>query len=377
MPRPHHGRGREEAPQAAQELRAADGDAREATGPTRCAGRFSSSQRAGPEHEVRARDGVGGDARPPAQGLERLLVLRDLRAHRRAGTERAPPPTERGDARPLGARRARRDRARRARGVREPGEPHGRAAPQAFVDALSNWYVRRSRPRFWAGGSARTSAPRSRRSTRRSTISRACSRRSPPSSPDILYRRLVLPFQPDALPSVHLVPYPKERKERQDEELRKSMGLARDLVALGLRVRNESKLKVRQPLQEAIVVLGGGEKLDRFTDAIREELNVKEVADDRRALEVRPVPVVPNFKALGPKLGKDLPPLQEGARGRGRREAPRGARGEGRDHDRAPGRTRDAHPRRGAGAPRGPRGVRRRERTRDGWSSSTRASPTS
>ncbi|MCK6460433.1 MAG: isoleucine--tRNA ligase [Planctomycetes bacterium] len=177
----------------------------------------------------------------------------------------------------------------------------------AFVDALSNWYVRRSRPRFWAGGDGEDK--RAAFATLYEALEELARLLAPlaPFLSDILYRRLVLPFFPEAPPSVHLVPYPEPRKERQDEELRRSMGLARDLVALGLRVRNESKLKVRQPLREAIVVLAGGERLDRFADAIAEELNVKEVrATDEPARYVH-FTVAPNFKALGPKLGKAVP----------------------------------------------------------------------
>jgi isoleucyl-tRNA synthetase len=176
----------------------------------------------------------------------------------------------------------------------------------AFVDGLSNWYVRRSRPRFWAGGDSEDK--RAAFATLHETLDDLARLLAPltPFLADTLYRRLVLPFQPDALPSVHLVSYPKERKERQDEELRRSMGLARDLVTLGLRVRNENKLKVRQPLREAIVVLGGGEKLE-FADMIREELNVKEVRTTDEPGKYVQFSVAPNFKALGPKLGKDLP----------------------------------------------------------------------
>jgi len=177
----------------------------------------------------------------------------------------------------------------------------------AFVDALSNWYVRRSRPRFWAGGESEDK--RAAFATLYETLDDLARLLAPltPFLSDILYRRLVLPFQPDALPSVHLVSYPRERKERKDEELRRSMGLARDLAALGLRVRNENKLKVRQPLKEAIVVLAGGEKLDRFADAIKEELNVKEVRTTHEPAKYVQFSVAPNFKALGPKLGKALP----------------------------------------------------------------------
>jgi len=176
-----------------------------------------------------------------------------------------------------------------------------------FVDGLSNWYVRRSRPRFWAEGDSED------KHAAFSTLYEALdelARLLAPFTPflaDTLYRRLVPPFAPDAPPSVHLVAYPEPKPERQDEDLRHAMGLVRDLVALGLRVRAEHRLKVRQPLKEAIVVLAGGERLDRFADAIGEELNVKEVRTTDEPAKFVDFTVVPNFRALGPKLGKAMP----------------------------------------------------------------------
>jgi len=124
---------------------------------------------------------------------------------------------------------------------------------------------------------------------------------------ETLHQRLVRPADGNAPLSVHLCDYPEPEPRNRDDELRRAMGLARDVVALGLKVRAAHKIRVRQPLAEATVVLAGGEELDRFADAIREELNVHTVRASDDPFEHVEFTVVPNFRALGPKLGKRMP----------------------------------------------------------------------
>jgi isoleucyl-tRNA synthetase len=84
----------------------------------------------------------------------------------------------------------------------------------------------------------------------------------------------------------------------------------RNVVALGQRVRNENKLKVRQPLAEAIVVVADDEErrgIDRFASAIREELNVRALGFTQEPHKYVEFELVPNFRVLGPKLGKQVP----------------------------------------------------------------------
>ncbi len=182
---------------------------------------------------------------------------------------------------------------------------------QAFVEALSNWYVRRSRSRFWAEG----------------------------DSPDkqaafaTLYEvlldlaRLLAPFTPflaDAMygnlcrgeaarDSVHLEDYPAPRPERADEALREAMAAVRQVVALGQRVRTEAKRKVRQPLAEAIVVVADEAdraRIERFEEAVREELNVERLSfatDPERYVTMR---LLPDFRRLGPRLGRRMKAVQ-------------------------------------------------------------------
>ena len=110
--------------------------------------------------------------------------------------------------------------------------------------------------------------------------------------------------------SVHLAAFPKPNDARVDDGLRQTMERVRNVVALGQRVRNENKLKVRQPLAEAIVVVADDVErrgIDRFASAIREELNVRDLGFTQEPHKYVEFELVPNFRVLGPKLGKQVP----------------------------------------------------------------------
>jgi isoleucyl-tRNA synthetase len=162
----------------------------------------------------------------------------------------------------------------------------------AFVDSLSNWYVRRSRPRFWKS--------------------------SDPAAHATLYECLVTtaellapfcPFLADAIYepltgaiSVHLADWPVD-KGRHDARLAVQVDASRRLVALGRAARTEAKVKVRQPLRRALL-LHPGIELDPAVDAeIRNELNVKELEQIDTVTDLMSWTVVPNFRSLGPRLG--------------------------------------------------------------------------
>jgi isoleucyl-tRNA synthetase len=110
-----------------------------------------------------------------------------------------------------------------------------------------------------------------------------------------------------AEPSVHLCdfPVPGER----DERLEFDMAIAREAVRLGLAARGQAKLKVRQPLREAIIVAAGREReaIERLGDVVRDELNVKSLRFASAADELGRYEVKPNFRALGPRFGKQMP----------------------------------------------------------------------
>lgn len=161
-----------------------------------------------------------------------------------------------------------------------------------FIDDLSNWYVRRSRPRFWKS--------------------------SDPAAHATLYEALVtvaqllapfVPFVSDEIyatltgaDSVHTSDWPTSQG-RHDSTLGDHMSAARRLVAIGRSARTEAKVKVRQPLARALVLHPGDALADELQDEISSELNVKVLEDIDTLSGLLSWEVVPNFRALGPRLG--------------------------------------------------------------------------
>ncbi len=180
----------------------------------------------------------------------------------------------------------------------------------ALAEALSNWYVRRSRARFWAEGNEPDK--RSAFGTLYEVLVDFAKLLAPftPFLAESLYQNLVRGADATAPESVHLVSFPNPCEARRDDTLRTQIGAVREAVALGQRVRSDHKIKVRQPLARAIAVAATPEErtgIERFGDDIREELNVRELEltdDPERYVHIN---LVPNFRALGPKLGKRMP----------------------------------------------------------------------
>ena len=189
-----------------------------------------------------------------------------------------------------------------------------------LVDALSNWYVRRSRARFWspAGEGGAMGGASADKLDAYWTLYEALvtiAKLSAPFTPfmaDAMYQNLVRGPWPTSQPeSVHLVGYPEPDPAAIDERLAREMRAVRELVSLGLQVRTANKLKVRQPLSRADVVLsdkGLAAALEPHVSLIAEELNVHEVRFLRPGEEGQAVryTLKPNFRALGPKLGKKV-----------------------------------------------------------------------
>jgi isoleucyl-tRNA synthetase len=176
----------------------------------------------------------------------------------------------------------------------------GRAIAE-LVDDISNWYVRRSRRRFWDGDPAAFA-------TLRECLVTIAKQLAPltPFVADEVYGNL-----DGSEPSVHLCDYP-EPGER-DEELEWQMQVARDVVELGRAARAQAKVKVRQPLGEAVVVAADREReaIERFRDLVLEELNVKDVRFVSQADELGHFQLKPNYRALGPRFGKRMPQVAE------------------------------------------------------------------
>ena len=174
----------------------------------------------------------------------------------------------------------------------------GRAI-QAFVDELSNWYVRRSRRRFWDADPAAFA-------TLRECLVTVAKLTAPftPFIADEIYDNL-----DGAEPSVHLCDFPgspghpaRPRPRVRDGD-RPRHGPPRP------RARGQSKLKVRQPLRAAVVVAAGREReaIERLDEIVREELNVHELRFVSDADELGEVEIKPNYRSLGPRFGKQMP----------------------------------------------------------------------
>lgn len=180
------------------------------------------------------------------------------------------------------------------------------------VDALSNWYVRRSRERFWEAGFSQDK--RDAYMTMYECLTTLCRLCAPfvPFFSEQMYQNLVQrPFATSGqMPeSVHLCAWPKANQDAIDLPLSVEMKAVRDIVSLGLQVRTNHRLKVRQPLRSVDIVLAHQQlttKMSAYEPLIRSELNVHEVrwlAPGEEGKEVI-YKLKPNFRALGPKLGK-------------------------------------------------------------------------
>jgi isoleucyl-tRNA synthetase len=169
----------------------------------------------------------------------------------------------------------------------------------AFVDDLSNWYVRRSRRRFWEGDGAAFA-------TLRECLVTTAKLLAPftPFLADELYESL-----DGTEASVHLCDWPEADAAVRDHELEAAMATARETVRLGLAARGQAKVKVRQPLHEAVVVAAGAERaaIERLADVVRDELNVKALRFVDEADELGTYEVRPNYRTLGPRFGKAMP----------------------------------------------------------------------
>jgi isoleucyl-tRNA synthetase len=176
-------------------------------------------------------------------------------------------------------------------------------ALDAFVDDLSNWYVRRSRPRFWkAADGVAHAVLRECLATLAQLLAPVC-----PFVADELFQNLA-----GSDDSVHLTDWPDVDAAAVDPGLEAEMALARDLVSLGLKARTESKLRVRQPLARAILLVPRGVILSDVVAAeIADALNVKRIETVTSLAGLLDYTVLPNFRALGPKVGKRLPRVKE------------------------------------------------------------------
>ena len=184
-----------------------------------------------------------------------------------------------------------------------------------LVDDTSNWYVRRSRRRFWdparAGGGTAEASKLAAYATLREVLVTTAAMLAPftPFVAEELYGNLVATPDADAPESVHLTDFPEPDSSRVDEALEEAMATARAVVSLGRTVRSDTKVRVRQPLAGAVLhVPGDRRRLEALLPLVAQELNVKEVRFAESADELAGWRAKPNFRVLGPKLG---PRVQE------------------------------------------------------------------
>ena len=182
-------------------------------------------------------------------------------------------------------------------------------AIQDFTDELSNWYVRRSRDRFWAKGMEQDKINAYMTLyTTLVTLSKVCAPFVPFMTEQI-YQNLVVGFDKEAPESIHLCDFPVANEDYIDAKLEQNMDLVLDIVTLGRTCRNVSGMKNRQVLSKAYV--GTKRHLDEgYYYIIKEELNVKEVEFTEDAGKFVSYNVKPNLKTCGPKFGKDLQKLR-------------------------------------------------------------------
>ncbi len=182
----------------------------------------------------------------------------------------------------------------------------------AFIDDLTNWYVRRSRARFWKSEDDRDKANAF--ATLYAVLTTFSKVLAPfmPFLTETVHQRLVRPVDAAAPASVHWCDYPQVDATQIDAALERRMATVRALATLGRRVREDHKIKVRQPLRGITVVhRDGGVRADVQAAAalIADELNVKDVAVEADESAFATVAVKPNFKTLGKRCGPKLKPI--------------------------------------------------------------------
>ncbi len=188
--------------------------------------------------------------------------------------------------------------------------PEAARALQEFVDDMSNWYVRRSRERFWAKGMEQDKINAYMTLyTALVTIAKTAAPMIPFMTEDI-YQNLVRSIDKDAPESIHLCDFPTVKEEWIDEKLEADMDEVLKIVVLGRAARNTANIKNRQPIAR-MFVKADHELSEFYQEIIEDELNVKtvEFTDDVRAFTS--YTFKPQLKTVGPKYGKQLGAIRQ------------------------------------------------------------------
>lgn len=174
---------------------------------------------------------------------------------------------------------------------------------KAFIDALNNWYIRRSRDRFWAPGSPKDDTDKQAAYDTLFTVLKVLCEASAPLLPmtaEEIYSGIT------ASPSVHLADWPDASSLPSNPNLVKAMDLVRDVVSTTLRVREDASLRVRLPLSSITIAGEELSELEKYLDIIKDEVNVKAVIFSDDIANHAQFNLKPDGKILGPRLGKSV-----------------------------------------------------------------------
>ena len=175
-----------------------------------------------------------------------------------------------------------------------------RSITEFVSEDLSNWYIRRNRKRFW--GSTLDNSKKAVYKTTYDVLVGLSEMIAPvvPFISEEIYTKLTGNY------SVHTSDFPKYDLSKVNKEIERKMDLVRDLISSGRYVREEVKIKVRQPLQEVLLDIKNKDIIGNLTELIKEELNVKEVLFVSNLNEYMNLTVKPNFKEVGKIFGKNI-----------------------------------------------------------------------
>ncbi len=181
---------------------------------------------------------------------------------------------------------------------------------EAFLDDLSNWYVRRSRRRYWK--SEHDADKNTAYATLYHVLVKFAKTLAPiiPFITEVMYQNLVRSVRPDAYESIHHTAWPNVDESIADDALLEQLSLARRVASLGLSARANANLKVRQPLSKVMVHAGKSVLRQELVDIVKDELNVKEfefVEHERALVKYK---VLPDNKLLGPRFGVKFPEVR-------------------------------------------------------------------
>lgn len=191
-------------------------------------------------------------------------------------------------------------------------------AVEVFLDDLSNWYVRRSRRRFWRG--QLDADKRAAYQTLYHVLVKLGKLIAPvtPFVTEVMYQNLVrggsdgVPGKAQPFESVHMTYYPETDLTAIQQPLLAQMDLARRIASLGLSARGSANVKVRQPLARALAFVGLNQAglSDELTEIVKDELNVRELVLTQEEGSIVKYRILPDNKLLGPKFGKKFPALR-------------------------------------------------------------------